>query len=203
MKITMSQLGDWLPSWASLIIFLILCGSSAYWATELIRPGTRIPPVTATPDAAASSVTSLELLMFGKPASAETTKIILKGTLYETDPRKGVALLVIEGEPARSFRAGQEISPDIRLRAVYADHVIIGRGGSDFRIDLLEESAAKSAESAAATPTPRHTDVATPVSVPTPSPTPTSAPSASQAEAAVTKAQPPAKPATNYELRYD
>jgi general secretion pathway protein C len=203
MKITKAQLGDWLPSWASLVIFLMLCGSSAYWATELIRPGTRIPPVTATPDAATSSVASLELLMFGKPASAETTNIVLKGTLYEADPRKGIALLVIEGEPARSFRAGQEISPDIRLRSVYADHVIIGRGGSDFRINLLEESAAKVDGSAASAPIPRHNDVAISASVPTPTPTPTAAPPATQIEAAVTKSQPPAKPAANYELRYD
>jgi len=57
-----------------------------------------------------------------------TTSLVLRGTLADADPRAGLAVIADAGQPERSWRVGEEVSPGVRLAAVYADRVVVLRG---------------------------------------------------------------------------
>lgn len=73
-------------------------------------------------------------------ALASTTGLILRGTLADRDPKGGVAVLDGAGDGERSFRAGEEILPGVRLEEVHADHIVLSRGGVQETLRLVRDT---------------------------------------------------------------
>ncbi len=69
-----------------------------------------------------------------------TTSLILRGTLADKDPKAGLAVIADAGNPERTWRVGEEISPGVRLAAVYADRVVVARGGVEETLKLPRDT---------------------------------------------------------------
>lgn len=69
-----------------------------------------------------------------------TTSLILRGTLAENDPKAGLAVIADAGNPERSWRVGEEVSPGVRLVAVYADRVVVLRGSVEETLKLPRDT---------------------------------------------------------------
>lgn len=74
----------------------------------------------------------------GAPAS--TTGLILRGTLADRDPNVGVAVLDGAGDGERAFRVGDEVLGGVKLVAVYADRVVLSRGGAEETLRLTRDT---------------------------------------------------------------
>lgn len=74
----------------------------------------------------------------GAPAS--TTGLILRGTLADGDAKAGVAVIDGAGDGERAFRVGEEVVGGVRLDAVYADHVVLSRGGAQETLRLTRDT---------------------------------------------------------------
>jgi general secretion pathway protein C len=63
-------------------------------------------------------------------ASGSASSIRALGVIAEGASGKGVALIGIEGQPARPVRAGDAIAPGVVLAEVQKDGVVIDRSGA-------------------------------------------------------------------------
>jgi general secretion pathway protein C len=71
-------------------------------------------------------------------ASASTAgNIRALGVMAEGSTGRGIALIGIEGQPARAVRAGETIAPGIVLAEVQRDSVVIDRSGAMQQIRIV------------------------------------------------------------------
>jgi general secretion pathway protein C len=141
----------------SFALFMALCASGAFWATQFFKPAERPvlappPPVQAPPrmESAAS--------LFGATAQAAVaSNFQLKGVIMSGTAEDSVAILSADGKPAQAVRANSEIEPGVKVVAVHRRHVILSDRGVQKRVDLPQEAASpiEQQTGARSTPLPR------------------------------------------------
>ena len=105
-----------------------------------------VPAANALVTASAPSHSIASWHLFGDApkqaggGEASTTSLILRGTLAESDPKAGLAVIADAGNPERSWRVGEEVSPGVRLTAVYADRVVVAHGGVEETLKLPRDT---------------------------------------------------------------
>ena len=129
-----------LPQIVTLVLAALLAAEAALLAWRFV-PGARRPPPlpAARPPAAADVSELLHARLFGVPAEAAASganapasrvALVLTGTLAVRDPRQGLAIIGESAQNARVHVVGALLPGGVRLREVYADRVVIERGGS-------------------------------------------------------------------------
>ncbi|NOU01918.1 MAG: hypothetical protein HOO95_10155 [Gallionella sp.] len=117
------------PLITSFILFITLCASTAYWAMQLFKPGQRAiaaPPQTIQAEPSLDAAASL----FGSHATATVaSNIQLKGVVVGNNPNESVAILLLSGKPAQSFRKDSEIAPGIAIKDIHNDYVLLSENG--------------------------------------------------------------------------
>ncbi len=124
------------PLVSSFVLFVALCVSAAYWAIQLLKPPVRAvaaPPQTAQPtqrlDAAAD--------LFGSRSSfSVASNFQLKGAVVAGNPAESVAILSVNGKPARSVRINAEVVPGTTVKEVQRGYVLLSEGGAIKRVEL-------------------------------------------------------------------
>lgn len=76
----------------------------------------------------------------GPGAPATTLSLILRGTFAGSDPGNGIAVIADSGNGERAFRAGDDVLPGVRLKAVHPDHVVLGHDGVEETLALTRDS---------------------------------------------------------------
>ena len=66
--------------------------------------------------------------------------MILRGTLADRDPKIGVAVIDGAGDGERAFRVGDDVLGGVKLAAVYADRVVLSRGGAEETLRLTRDT---------------------------------------------------------------
>jgi general secretion pathway protein C len=79
---------------------------------------------------------------------------VLVGTLAAADPEKGLAILGESAQAARVYAVGASLPGGVRLHSVYADRVVIDRGGALETLPLPRQIAAGTNVQNAAPPPP-------------------------------------------------
>lgn len=89
----------------------------------------------------------------GRLAPATTLALTLRGTLADADPQSGVAVIGDGEGGERAWRAGSEIAPGVRLKAVYPEHVVLLHDGAEETLRLPRETRLAPAAPVPVTPT--------------------------------------------------
>ncbi len=141
--------------WPDAVTFLalaILCWVLARWTWVLLAPASpAAPPATTAPiDVQAALDEVLRARLFSgppagepRPATTPQRDLQLAGILA-TAPRGGGWAVLQLGSKQQVAVAGSEISPDLVLDQVFADHVVVRRRGNRERIDLARHAAVPS-----------------------------------------------------------
>jgi general secretion pathway protein C len=123
----------------SVLLFAALCAIVAGWALQLLAPRAPIAPGGAVAQAQAPvDLRQAGLLFGGAPSVAGNTappppsNILVTGVLAAGP--SGVALLAIDGKPARPFHVGERVSEGLAVVSVSADTVELDRGGVAVRL---------------------------------------------------------------------
>jgi general secretion pathway protein C len=142
-----------LPLVASFVLFIALCASIAYWATQLFKPPVR--PVAAPRVAKTAVKTDAAGALFGGRAgkAAVATNYQLRGVIFSGSPHDSVAIISADGKPAQAIRANTEVVPGVKINEVHRDYVLLSEGGVTKRVEL-PESAKDLVNLATAAPTP-------------------------------------------------
>ena len=118
---------------ASLLLFAALCAICAAWGLQLFSPRSPIAPAGAIAQPAAASDLLQAGQLFGAPpapspsAAAAPSNVQVVGVIA-AGPR-GVALLSVDGQPAKPFRVGEKVAEGLTVSAVMPDSVALIRNG--------------------------------------------------------------------------
>ena len=142
---------DWrdsLPLWVSAGLVLLLAWQIVQLLWTALTPGSIgvIAPAADTQPVAPSgppidipAIVSAHLFGIAPapgaseldPSAAPATQmsLVLVGTIAQTDPEKGLAIIGESGPTAKVYAVGKTIAGGARLHSVYPDRVILDRGG--------------------------------------------------------------------------
>lgn len=129
-----------LPALLSLLLFVALCASLAYWLLQWLAPAPRAvaaPPVAQTPMPPLSAAFNL----FGGNPQSGAMAIQLRGIIHSGRASDSVAIIAVEGKPARALQVQSEVVPGIQLKQIRARTVILSERGGDREVMLPEFSA--------------------------------------------------------------
>ena len=145
---------------ATLLLAVLLVVSVSYWALTFSARRTPTEPVRVLPagelDAQARStdITPIARLM-GSAGSGEVGNIRALGVMAEGGTGRGIAVLGVEGKPARSYRSGDVVVPGVVLHEVRKDGVVLSRSGALQEVRLPTKSAPASSPSPVSVPATR------------------------------------------------
>lgn len=115
-----------------------LSASLAYWAIQLYKPKQR--PIQAAPPPAViePSLDSAATLFGGNQVANTASNYQLTGVI--SSGAQGVAILVVDGQPAKAVKIGKEISPGVTVAEVHPRYVMLSEGGVQKRVDLAQDT---------------------------------------------------------------
>lgn len=121
-------------------LFALLCAIVAGWGLVLLAPRAPVAPAGAVAQAQAPADLTLAGQLFGgapvagagPAAAAASSNIQVAGVLAAG--ARGVALLAIDGKPARPFAIGETVADGLTVRSVSAAEVVLDRGGTAVRL---------------------------------------------------------------------
>jgi len=155
-----------LDSVVKLATFLLVAITAVLLARltwTLIEPTSVLPPAASVPlaELQADSATGARggfrelaaLSVFGTPArenrvvNAPETSLswTLKGVFTNPDPSRSAAILAPQGQPEKLYRVGASLPGSVTLQEVFADRVILDRGGRLETLRLKRHDAPASA----------------------------------------------------------
>ena len=125
-----------LPALLSLLLFLALCASLAYWLLQWLAPPQR--PVTAAPVATRSMppLMAATNLFGGNGQGSSLANVQLRGVIRSGLAAGSVAIISAEGKPARALRVHAEVLPGIQVKEIHARTVILSDKGAERELAL-------------------------------------------------------------------
>lgn len=132
---------------AAIVLAMALVASVTYWALVLGERRAPAEPLRTLPanevDTRSSTVETgaVARLLGAGPGSGADIRAL--GVMAEGASGRGIALIGVEGQPARAVRAGDAIAPGIVLAEVRRDGVVIERSGMLQHIRLAAKPAAQ------------------------------------------------------------
>ena len=136
-----------IPRLAGLALAVVLVASVTNWVLTFTSGRVPSEPVRNLPanetEVGPRAVDTAPIArLFGASGDA-TTNIRALGVMAEGSTGRGIALIGIEGKPARAVRAGESIAPGIILAEVRRDGVVVNRSGALQQIRLATKPAAQ------------------------------------------------------------
>ena len=127
-----------MPLLLTLLALVALSASIAYWVLQLYKPDQR--PLAAAPVAQLPqpSVDAAATLFGGQAMAAVVSNYQLTGVVAAG--RNSVAILVADGQPAKAFPIGKELSAGVVVKEVHPRYVMLSEGGVLKRIDLAVDA---------------------------------------------------------------
>jgi len=133
-----------LPLICSVAAVAVLSASLAYWGMQLFKPKQR--PIAAAPVAQVqeANMDAARGLFGGNTAVAVVSNYQLRGVVADTRGHGSVAIISADGQPAKAFPVGSELSPGVSVKEVQPRHVILMEGGVQKRLDLMSDQGVSS-----------------------------------------------------------
>jgi general secretion pathway protein C len=176
-----------------------LSASLAYWAIQLYKPKER--PIQAAPQAVViePSADAAASLFGGNQVASAASNYQLTGVI--SSGAQGVAILIVDGQPAKAVKIGKEISPGVTVQEVHPRYVLLAENGVQKRVDLAPDTRPAADMSAPVAAQPMPSQPAVPpqqpppppnTSVPVPPGTPQEPPQPNQGQVQIPNAAPQA-----------
>jgi general secretion pathway protein C len=129
----------------TLLIWAAVLASAVAWGLPLVTRSTPVPPGASLAAPSVPSGASLVRLLGQPPAApVETAPVVVADSRFRllgvVAPRqghsRGLALISVDGKPARAFQVGRELEPGLRLLTVGHRQVELGTGAGGPQITL-------------------------------------------------------------------
>ena len=130
---------------ATVLLAIILVASLTNWVLTFSARRTPAEPLRTLSagqvEARAASVDTAAIARLLGATPGGTGNIRALGVIAEGTSGRGVALIGVEGQPARPVRAGDAIAPGVVLAEVQKDGVVIERSGARQQIRIATKPA--------------------------------------------------------------
>jgi general secretion pathway protein C len=125
-----------LPVLISFLLFLALGASLSYWVLQWLAPATRPVVVPAPAERALPGMAAAANLFGGTTEVVSSTPIQLKGIIRAAKPSESVAIIALEGKPARALKVNAEVSNGIVIKEINARTVLVSDHGVEREVRL-------------------------------------------------------------------
>ncbi|MFC4277849.1 general secretion pathway protein GspC [Achromobacter aloeverae] len=115
------------PRLLQALAILGLAAGLGVWGAILLAPRPDAPPPALHAAAARAVDTAPAALLFGKDGTLKT-QVTVTGMI--ADGTDGAVILSVDGGPAQAWRAGQEISPGLRVARIGNNAVVLDQNGA-------------------------------------------------------------------------
>ena len=132
-----------MPAILSFTLFIALCASAAYWAMQSFKPPVRAVTAPPPPAQAAPRLDAAAGLLGGRSSIATASNFQLTGVVVADNPAESVAILAVDGKPAKSIRTDEEIKPGVTVKEVQRGYVLLSDGGVIKRVELPKDAKRK------------------------------------------------------------
>jgi len=115
------------------LLAVLLVASVTEWLLTFSARRTPTEPVRVLDAAAVEPAQVTDVMpvarLFGASSASEAGGIRALGVMAEGGSGRGIAVLGVEGKPAKSYRSGDLVAPGVILKEVKKDGVVISRAG--------------------------------------------------------------------------
>jgi general secretion pathway protein C len=131
---------------ATVLLAMVLVASVTNWGLTFSARRTPAEPLRTLPagDVETRSVAvdtaAIARLLGAAPGSGGGIRAL--GVMAEGAGGRGIAIIAVDGQPARAVRAGEAIAPGIVLTEVQRDGVVIDRSGALQQVRIVTKPAA-------------------------------------------------------------
>src|SRR5438105_2064510 len=120
---------------ASVLLAAALVASVTEWVLTFSARRTPSEPVRVLPAGQAEAqvqVTDVAPVarLLGAASGGEPSSIRAVGVMAEGSTGRGIAVIAVEGQPTKSYRAGDAVAPGVVLKEVRKDGVVLSRSGA-------------------------------------------------------------------------
>ena len=155
----------WLLRLCSFSVWGLAAFSIVFWTMRLMQQATPGLPVAAAPPQAVQADAASMVRVFGRsvvkpvnvaapeqPLIDPSTRFVLMGVAAQRN-NQGVALIAVDGKPARPYRIGGKIEDVYVLRSVTKGSATLQgeTAGNNFTLELRNQAVARPAPAASAT----------------------------------------------------
>jgi len=127
-----------LPTLTSFIMFLLLCASITYWLLQWMAPATRPLVIPAQAERALPNMSAAANLFGGITEVVSAVPIQLKGIIQSAKTSESVAIIVLEGKPARFLTVNAEVSSGITIKEINARSIVLDDHGAEREVTLQQ-----------------------------------------------------------------
>lgn len=126
-----------LPALFSLLLFVALCASIAYWALQWLAPAPRpvAPPVATEPGI--PPVASAARLFGGAAKGGGALNVQLRGIIHAGSATGSAAIMTVDGSPPKFYRVNAALMPGVTLKAIHARTVVLSEHGAERELPLM------------------------------------------------------------------
>lgn len=151
----------------SVLLFAGLCGVIASWALDLLSPQAPFAPASAIGQAQPPTNLSPAGNLFGASPQATAAAVTQAPSNVQVSGvlaggKNAVALLAVDGKPAKPFGIGETVSDGLKVTAISADSVTLDRRGQAVKLPAPARSSLAVLNSAPPTPAPGNAAALTP-----------------------------------------
>jgi general secretion pathway protein C len=114
-----------LPTLTSFVVFLALCASITYWLLQWMAPASRPLATPIQAEYPLPDVSAAADLFGGANEALGALPIQLKGIILANHPNESVAIIALNGKPARALKASAVVSDGILIKQITAGGVIL------------------------------------------------------------------------------
>ena len=128
----------------TVVLAVVLVASVTDWLLTFSARRTPAEPVRVLDAAAVEPAQVSDMMPVAKlfgAASSEVGGIRALGVMAEGGSGRGIAVLGVEGKPAKSYRSGDLVAPGVILKEVKKDGVVISRAGVAQELRITKASA--------------------------------------------------------------
>src|SRR5436190_18969060 len=130
---------------ATVVLAVVLVASVTDWLLTFSARRTPGEPVRVLDASAVEPAQVTDVMpvakLFGAGSSADVGGIRALGVMAEGGSGRGIAVLGVEGKPAKSYRSGELVAPGVILKEVKKDGVVISRAGVAQELRLIKAPA--------------------------------------------------------------
>jgi general secretion pathway protein C len=129
-----------LPLLSSFLLFLMLCASVTYWVLQWMAPATRPLVVPTQAERALPAMSAAANLFGGTSEVVSAIPVQLRGIIRAARPNESVAIIALEGKPARALRVNAEVANGIVIKEINVRGVVLSDHGVEREVRLPQFS---------------------------------------------------------------
>lgn len=125
-----------LPAIVSLLLFVALCASIAFWVLQWLAPAPRPIAAPVASEQVMPPVAAAANLFGGAAKGGGMVNVQLRGIIHAGSASGSVAIMTVDGSQPKFYRVNAELMPGVTVKAIHARTVVLSDRGAERELPL-------------------------------------------------------------------